>query len=180
MRFVVLAGAIVAACSTPIDGSGNGTPDATASDGRIATHDAAHMADAAVRSADAGPFTCANQVTTGNTNGHHNPGMDCMDGCHDHGFTLAGTLYTSAAGTTIVSGATISAIDALGNRFDMVSQTNGNFYTAFAITYPITIYASECPTIQMMSAQITDSSMIGCNKTGCHAGGSTQGRVHLP
>jgi hypothetical protein len=178
MRFVVLVGAIVAGCSTPITGSSNGGPDATSSG--VVPHDAAHLADAAARSGDAGAFTCANPVTSGNANGHHNAGMDCMDGCHDHGFTLAGTLYTSSAGTAIVSGATVSAIDAFGNRFDMVAQTNGNFYTSFAITYPITIYASECPTIDMMSAQITDSSMIGCNKTGCHAGGSTQGRVHLP
>ena len=62
----------------------------------------------------------------------------------------------------------------------MVSQSNGNFYTSFAITYPITIYASECPNIQKMTAQITDSSMIGCNQNACHASGSTQGRVHLP
>jgi hypothetical protein len=165
-------------CLSPISSGTNGSSDAATHDGRIAGHDA-RAVDGGAATADGG-FRCKNQVTSGNTNGHHNAGMDCMDSCHDHGFTLAGTLYTSAAGTAIVSGATLSAIDALGNEFDMVSQTDGNFYTSFAMTFPVTIYASECPTIQMMTAPIAQMADPGCNQAGCHASGATAGRVHLP
>lgn len=179
MRWVASIALVVIGCSSPLATAPDGVPDATVRDGHSALHDAARAIDATARAGDGG-VTCMNQVTTGNDQGHHNAGMDCMDGCHDHGFTLAGTLYTSSAGSTIVSGATIAAVDAFGNEFDMVSMTNGNFYTSFAITYPIAIYASECPTIQKMTMTINDSSMIGCNQSACHASGSTQGRVHLP
>src|SRR5678815_3370789 len=40
--------------------------------------------------------------------GHHNPGKSCFQACHNHGWTLAGTLYTNATGNTAFSGATIS------------------------------------------------------------------------
>jgi hypothetical protein len=71
--------------------------------------------------------------------------------------------------------------DASGHTFDIVSQANGNFYTSTAVTFPVTVYASECqisPTSQvmMMALQSADK---GCNKTGCHTT-SAQGRIHLP
>jgi hypothetical protein len=178
-RALVLAAGLASwmGCENSI--TANGQADAPVSDGRVVVRaDAPRHGDAAT-TVDAG-FTCRDQVTTGNTNGHHNAGMDCMDSCHDHGFTIAGTLYSDAAGTQIVSGATISVYDAFGNEFDVVSQTNGNFYTAFALEQPLTIFASECPTIQMMSMQITADAQTGCNQTSCHASNASPGRVHLP
>ena len=149
-------------------------------DGKHAYHDAPRMVTDAEGSGSGSAVTCADQVTTGNDQGHHNPGMDCMDSCHDHGFTIGGTLYTDSGGATIVSGGTITVVDAFGNPFPVVSQTNGNFYSSFAMTYPLTVYASECPSIQMMTMTIADSTQTGCNQTACHASGSTQGRVHIP
>jgi hypothetical protein len=180
MRPIALALAVSWGCGTPL--ATNNTPDARAtSDGRFATHDAPAKHDAPAGSGSGSAYTCRNQDTTAADidNGHHNPGMDCMDSCHDHGFTIAGTLYTDATGTTPVSGATITAIDAFGYSYDVVSQSDGNFDSAFAMEFPITIYVSSCPNIQMMTAQITEA-QAGCNASGCHASGGAQGRVHLP
>jgi hypothetical protein len=175
MRFVVLVGAIVAGCSTPITGSSNGGPDATSSG--VVPHDAAHLADAAARSGDAGAFTCANPVTSGNANGHHNAGMDCMDGCHNHGFTLAGTVFSAVNGSTAVVGATVHVVDANNHAIDIVTQNNGNFYTSTAVAFPATVLATSCPNLQRMAATVTGTSVVGCNKTGCHTSGN---RIHLP
>jgi hypothetical protein len=126
-------------------------------------------------------FQCKNKVT-GVGSGHHNAGQDCNGACHDHGFTLAGTLYTTPTGSTAISGATITAIDAQGTTVNMVSQTNGNFYTTTPVTFPVTIYASECQisqTAQMMTATVPASSNGGCNSSGCHTTGA-QGHIHLP
>jgi hypothetical protein len=123
-------------------------------------------------------FKCRNQVTTGLTDGHHNAGMDCQDACHNHGFTLAGTLYTSAAGTTAIAGGTITVLGANGVSVDVVSQQNGNFYTSAALSFPVTVTASECPNIAPMSATVTAPG--GCNANGCHNSAAGQGRVHLP
>ena len=121
-------------------------------------------------------FPCKNLVTTGIGSGQHNAGQDCMNGCHNHNFTLAGTLY-NAAGTTAVPGATITVKDANGASFDMVAQQNGNFYTKQAIVFPITVYGSQCPASVPMSGSIA-SANGGCNKSGCHAT-AAQGRIHL-
>ena len=42
---------------------------------------------------------CRPPVTQYDT-GHHNTGRNCLDSCHNHGFTLAGTLYTGALNNT--------------------------------------------------------------------------------
>ena len=98
-----------------------------------------------------------------------------MQGCHNHGFTLSGTIYN---GTTALSGASITVKDAANNTFDMVSQANGNFYTSNAITFPVTVTASLCPDVRPMTAQVMAGNG-GCNKTGCHQAGA-QGPIHLP
>jgi len=104
-----------------------------------------------------------------------------MNSCHNHGFTLAGTLYSSASGGSTLSGATITVKDAAGHTFDVVSQANGNFYTSTAVQFPATIVASECeisqtPVPMVMSLQSTGR---GCNQGACHST-SGQGRIHLP
>jgi hypothetical protein len=104
-----------------------------------------------------------------------------MNACHNHGFTLAGTLYSSASGGAAVSGASITVKDAAGHTFDIVSQMNGNFYTSNPVQFPVTVYASECEISQTsqvmtMALQSTDR---GCNQSACHTT-SGQGRIHLP
>lgn len=120
-------------------------------------------------------YPCKN-LAAANGNGHHNAGQDCLNGCHNHGFTLAGTLY-DAGGTTALPGGTITVKDANGTKFDMVAASNGNFYTSQAIAFPITVYASSCPTSSPMTASIA-SGNGGCNKSGCHSSGA-QGHIHL-
>ena len=123
--------------------------------------------------------TCRDQVTANLGNGHHNAGQDCQSGCHDHGFTLSGTVYTSAAGTTPAVGATITIKDAAGVMFDVVSATNGNFSTTRAVTFPVLVVASSCPSATPMSGSIAAGNG-GCNKSGCHVPGVGQGAVHVP
>lgn len=128
---------------------------------------------------DAGAFACRNPVPNNQLgDGHHNPGQDCLNGCHNHGFTLCGTLFTSANSATAVVGGSITVTDAVGKTFDMVSQLNGNFYTTNQVTFPVTVIASSCPNIQHMTGTIATGSG-GCNKVGCHTAGA-QGYVHLP
>lgn len=121
---------------------------------------------------------CINQVTANLTDGHHNPGVNCMNGCHNHGFTIAGTIYTSANSNTAVTGATVTVTDANGQTLHIVSQLNGNFYTTTPVAYPLTVNASSCPNISKMSAQVATNGGA-CMQGGCHATGA-QGQIHLP
>lgn len=127
-------------------------------------------------SPDAAMSACKNKVAIVG-NGHHNPGTDCMNSCHNHGFTAAGTLYAAAGSQTPVSGATVTIVDAHGATVNAVSQSNGNFYTSTALSYPISVFASSCPSLTPMVAKVTTTA--GCNSGGaCHGG--SQGKIHLP
>jgi hypothetical protein len=180
MRSLLIA-MLLAGCTVGVDNIGNGgggggsgsdegmTPDAgtTSPDGNGAT------------GADAAVFACRDRVDNATlSNGHHNAGMDCLQGCHNHGFSLAGTLYTTAGGGTPVKGGSVTVVDANGQTFDMVSQLNGNYYTTKPVTFPVKVTASLCPDIKPMSASIPSGSG-GCNKSGCHTAAAA-GRVHVP
>jgi hypothetical protein len=130
------------------------------------------------------PPTCKNATNT-IADGHHNPGLDCMAGnCHGPAsqdptaprWTVAGTLYEKLpTGPKILPYATITITDATGVKLDLVSSLNGNFYSDRTLTYPITVYASECPALQPMTEQVQNGS---CNA--CHLNGSKQGVIYLP
>lgn len=107
------------------------------------------------------------------SDGHHNPGQDCMNSCHFHGFSVAGTLM-KADGHTPAAGATVTIVDNNGNSQDMVVGTNGNFYTFLPPAFPIRVMSSECPAVQVMTNKATKG---GCNATDCHGG--SQGLAHL-
>lgn len=126
-----------------------------------------------------GEFTCRNKITMGLDNGHHNPGQDCQQGCHDHGFFMSGTMYSSASGGPPVVGASITFVDANGVTGDMQTNLNGNFWWSLPVAFPVRIIASMCPDIQPMMMMV-DAAGAGCNKGGCHSGGGSPGRVHLP
>ena len=174
MRHLVLAVVVISGCAgevPPEGGSSDTSPDAgTSGGGGGSSVDAGTAPDAA-------GFACRNKVATVGS-GNHNPGQDCQGSCHNHGFTLGGTIFAAANSNTALSGATITVTDATGKSFDIVSQANGNFYTSQAIKFPVTVTASECPSAAPMVAQVT-ATMDGCNQSGCHVSGA-QGRIHLP
>jgi hypothetical protein len=159
-------GACVGDIASP---SGHAPPDA-----RGPTADA-RVAD--VMPADAAPFRCRDRMTPLDS-GHHNPGQDCMSGCHDHGFYVAGTIFSSVNGGQGLSGIALTFVDANGATGDMISTVNGNFWWSLPVAFPLTITASLCPDIQHMTAQV-GSTTPGCNKGGCHVTGAA-GRIHIP
>lgn len=179
MRGLALA-LLLAGCTVgdgTIGGGGGGGGDGT--DETLADAGTASSDGSSVGGPDAAVFMCRTKVAVDTlSNGHHNAGQDCLQGCHNHGFSLAGTLYTTAGGGTAVRGGTITVVDANGQTFDVVSQLNGNFYTTKPVTFPVKVTASLCPDIKPMSGSIPSGSG-GCNKSGCHTAAAA-GRVHVP
>lgn len=177
MRGLAFVFAFCTACVGSIEStggpapSGHDSPDAAVVSGTPDAAAASASPDAATAASN-----CKDKVTTVGS-GHHNPGQDCQQGCHNHGFTVSGTLFATSTSTTPVVGASITVKDAMGVTFDMVTQANGNFYTANAMTFPVTVIASMCPSTHAMAGSIAGNS--GCNKSGCHAAGA-QGHIYLP
>ena len=167
MRRILIAAALAGGCTGGITiddpGPNTATPDAGGGGGIDA-------------GSGAPGFTCRNQVNNPGSGNHH-PGEDCQGPCHNHGFTLAGTIFSGAAATPMI-GATITAVDAAGKTIDIVSRTNGNFYTSQSIAFPVTVTASDCPSVAPMITKVT-AAMAGCNQAGCHVT-AAQGRIHLP
>jgi len=181
MRHLLVGLVLASACTGTIDSTGAGggvdSPDAAVAVGGGGGTGGGGGGGGGDAGTTNSLYPCKNVVAANLlSSGHHNAGQDCMQGCHNHGFTLSGTLY-NAAGTAALPGGSITVKDANGATFDMVAQQNGNFYTSQAIAFPITVYASDCPTSTPMSASIA-SGNGGCNKSGCHATGA-QGHIHL-
>ena len=92
--------------------------------------------------------------------------------------TIAGTLFTDAAGSGRVDGATIHVIDATGADITMRSRRNGTFWTDAPVVFPLDVRASSCPDNANKVVPVTQAEDGGnCNRAGCHGPGS---RVHLP
>jgi len=117
-------------------------------------------------------------IPAANATGHpgHNQGQKCMS-CHatltgKWRMTLAGTLYSDAAGRAPVGGATIVVVDSAGAKIELVTHETGNFYTSQAVRFPVKIVASRCPehVVKQMDVRTGD-----CNS--CHIEGS---RIRLP
>ena len=121
-------------------------------------------------------IACDPQVESGES-GEHNAGQPCL-ACHGNGegpdFSLAGTVYGSLGGGAPVVGATIHVTDADGVEYIAVSARNGNFWLREAITFPVQVRASACPSTQPM---IAPSATGNCNAGGCH---DADFRIYLP
>jgi hypothetical protein len=177
-RFFIASIVVAAGCvGSPTSTSGGGQPDAPGGGGQPD----GRPGDAPMIDAPPAPFMCRNKITTGLDTGHHNAGQNCQQSCHNHGFFMSGTIYTSASGTTPAVGASLTFVDANGMTGDMVSGLNGNFWWAVLdVTFPVKITASSCPDIKPMVMTV-NASGAGCNKTGCHdTSGTTGNRIHLP
>ena len=119
---------------------------------------------------------CENTIANPTIDGRHNTGQSCFQSCHNHGFTIAGTLYTSPTNNTGFKGATVSVTDNNGVVKKLVVAANGNFYTKEAVTFPVLVIASACPSAVKMNNSTTNGD---CNKAGCH--NATAGaQMHLP
>ena len=91
--------------------------------------------------------------------------------CHGNEFAIAGTLYTDAAGTSKVSGATVRVVYP-GGSLTAVAGSNGVFYTYGQVTGLEAPRVSKCPTTVTMPSAPSSGD---CNS--CHNAGN---RVHLP
>jgi hypothetical protein len=109
----------------------------------------------------------------------HNKGQDCLT-CHATGqnpllrWTVAGTLWQDTFGTTPRGGATVTIVDGKGLTISLVTDVEGNFYTAQAVTFPLSVSASGCPSTKAMVGKPPQGS---CNTSGCHDAGRP---IYLP
>jgi hypothetical protein len=107
--------------------------------------------------------------------GTHNAGKNCMGGCHNHGFTLAGTV-TDGAGSG-VGGVEVRLVDANKKKISVYSGSNGNFYSSSSWVAPATVGVRNASAKNVMVTSLAASNG-GCN--GCHATGGTQSKIHIP
>ena len=104
----------------------------------------------------------------------HNAGKDCMDGCHNHGFTFAGTIYDAAG--KAVAGAEVRLVDANGKAISVHSGSDGNFHSSSSWTGPAHVGARDATNKALMVSTLATGK--GCN--GCHTNGGTAPKIHLP
>jgi hypothetical protein len=176
MLRVAAALSLCVACQTSADGPGGGSGQLSDGGGSGGMVDAAKPIWADSANGSGSMLPCKNPVANPTLDGHHNTGKDCMQGCHNHGFTLSGTLYDSATSNSAFVGATVTITDAQNRTYDLVTAANGNFYTKNPITFPVKVLASSCPSAVVMVASVADGH---CNT--CHAQqGGSAGQMHLP
>jgi len=123
--------------------------------------------------------------------GTSNAGMACVaSGCHLEGMTgtnapaysYAGTVYTTAAGTTPAAGSTIF-ITSAGTTRKLIADSDGNFFIdPLLLASPgnqitTNTQATQCPTITPMVGALVAGGG-NCSATGtCHGG--SEGKIHL-
>jgi hypothetical protein len=127
-------------------------------------------------STSADPFAGAPAFVTQVAGTTHNAGQNCMGGCHNHGFTFAGTL-TDGAGNA-VAGAEVRLVDAAGNATVVHTGSNGNFHSSTPWTGPARVGARTATNTAVMVGALTTPANGGCN--GCHATGGTVAPIHVP
>ena len=119
--------------------------------------------------------------------GHHNAGQDCNQGCHNHGFTIAGTLYDSAGAA--IGGAEVRLVDSTGQVISIYTATGGsqgNFYSKTKFVGPAHIGVRNATGTQTMvtaiqsTAQAPASTGGACSACHCTGGGCTIAAIHLP
>jgi len=182
------------------DGDSNIAPPSTAT-GNLAVLARPLIAVFALASCDVGSVlgqsgtdggdgaACINAATPGPTHVHaaggtSNVGLACIaSGCHLEGnmgtgataFAFAGTLYTSAAGTSILSGATIQ-VKSGTETLSAVSDLDGNFVLRGTLTFPATTVATQCPSLIPMIGSLSAG---GGNCNNCHRPGGVTTPVYL-
>ncbi len=108
------------------------------------------------------------------SNGHHNPGQNCLSHHHNGEFSICGTVF-DAQGNGL-AGAEVRVVDTSGMAHVMYSGSNGNFYLKGGTTLALGGHAgarNASATALMISAP-----SAACNS--CHATGGVTTRIHLP
>jgi hypothetical protein len=132
-------------------------------------------ADAGAPPAPVNVFIGAPAFVPTTSGSSHNAGKDCMGGCHNHGFTFAGTLVDGAGKG--IAGAEVRLVDAKGTAITVHTGPTGNFHSATPFAAPAHVGARNgTATVTMVTA--LQSSNGGCN--GCHVTGGTTPPIHLP
>lgn len=140
--------------------------------------DPGSLEDGVIRLDDGGVFLCESEKPANGT-GYHNAGMGCLTaGCHRGGtgpeFSVGGTLYVDRDGNAPIAGATIIVTDGDGQRLELVTAQNGNFWSTTPVRTPLYLRASHCPEDVAM---VSLSQSGDCNSGQCH--GPLQNRVWL-
>jgi hypothetical protein len=126
----------------------------------------------------------ADQVVPGQAS---NQGQNCLTAnCHNPAalgngalaFTFAGTLYTTAGGTTPATGVTVRIKFGSGPPVTAVTDMDGNFYSSTAVTFPANADVTSCPTVKPMMSQLQTGNGA-CSSTGCHVPGGNPGPMGL-
>jgi hypothetical protein len=130
---------------------------------------------------DGGANNTCEDVVSPAPDGHHTPGTSCIaGGCHDGAtagaprFYLAGTLYTSKAGTAPRPGAHMIVPTGTGNPLKLTVANNGNFWSETSMPVNTKPKASGCPNLVQMPTATTSGN---CNSANCHDAGR---RIALP
>lgn len=124
---------------------------------------------------DAAPdnfLTCREAATPPVPRILHNAGENCMM-CHGEGgiaprWYAAGTAYQDGAGRQAAAGVNITIKDATGKIVNIVTASNGNFWTPEPLQYPLYTFISSCPDIQSMGVEVPAARAGSCNS--CHNG----------
>lgn len=157
------ASTTTSATTTPCDG---GTCAATTDGGTAAAAPTAAAID---------PFAGAPAYVQRTASSTHNAGKDCMGGCHNHGFTFAGTLLD--ANGSAVAGAEVRLVDSQGQAILVNTDSSGNFHSSQTWTGPAHVGArTDANKAIMTTALKADDG--GCN--GCHATGGAVPPIHVP
>ncbi len=134
----VIALFALSACVGDVGGGGNGNGSGSGGSGGggiDAAVDAPKLMWVDAANGMGSNVPCKNPATPPG-DGHHFPGQSCFQSCHNHGFTVAGTLYTNDTGNTAFAGATITITDSNNQTVNIVTQNNGNFYSTANIAGP--------------------------------------------
>lgn len=100
-------------------------------------------------------------------------GQGCLGGlCHQAGgvqgpaWTIAGSVFNQLqTGGSPVAGAHVFIKDSGGREIELITATNGSFWTNEALSPPFSTSVSGCPDLQKM---VAFSANGNCNQGGCH------------
>jgi hypothetical protein len=174
-------------------GGGHGTSSGTGSgtsSGTTSSSSGSGAADSGTGSGGASVFSGAAPYALGTTVfGHHNAGQDCMSSCHNHGFTVAGTVF--GANGVGVGGAEVRVVDANGNAISIYTDnsggsTQGNFYSSQPFVGPAHVGVRNATSTQLMVTAIQSTAQApaptggACNACHCTGTGCTVASIHLP